>query len=161
MQISLQSELQLKKLMMLHNFSKTGGALPCLFLKVGENLKFTKILSLFLVLFVLMNCFTFVFPVSAAPPVIYPKLNIKVSKTLDDNATAILKEAGTGSVSTWNSLHEFKNSDDAYRTFGGDSTSLLIGYSSCNLIHQISIKACAKTNSLWKNSSTALSCYTV
>lgn len=92
-------------------------------------------------MFVLMNCFIFVFPVSAAPPVIYPKLNIKVSKTLDDNATAILKEAGTGSVSTWNSLHEFKNSDDAYRTFGGDSTSLVlfVGMDTSNYFYHVRI----------------------
>lgn len=91
-----------------------GGALPCLFLKAGEFMKLTKILSFALALIILMSCVVFAIPASAEQSYIYPKLKLSVAKTAKDNATAVLKQAGTDVV-----LKEWDNADDSVQSFEG------------------------------------------
>ena len=90
--------------------------MPCLFLKVGEFMKRNRILSLVLALIILMSCVVFVIPVNAAPPTYYPKLNIRVTKTEEDNAYVAFKTHG---ASDGEIIYEWSNNDEDYHTLDG------------------------------------------
>lgn len=79
-------------------------------------MKFTKILSLALALIILMSCIVFAIPASAAPATYYPKLNIRVTKTEEDNAYVAFKTYGGSDAEV---IYEWDNDDEEYHTLEG------------------------------------------
>ena len=79
-------------------------------------MKFTKILSLALALIILMSCIVFAIPASAAPATYYPKLNIRVTKTEEDNAYVAFKTYGGSDAEI---IYEWDNDDEEYHTLEG------------------------------------------
>lgn len=80
-------------------------------------MKFSKILSFALALIIVMSCFGLTYQVNADSVRNYPDLNIKVSKTAKQNASAVLKEAGNGDTSSWEIMKTWDNSEDAFDKF--------------------------------------------